>query len=124
MLWRFGLALILSATVASSDPLTFAGKIALRSDLDGFGGLSAIEMRSGDEAIVLSDRGRAFSFNIDRAAQTVTAQPVPIPWTDRDTEGLAWANGQLFFSFEGPAVRAPELGRTLKAKKQLSIGPG
>ncbi|WP_299047474.1 esterase-like activity of phytase family protein [uncultured Tateyamaria sp.] len=113
MLWRSGLALILCATAALSDPLTFVWRTALDADLPRFGGFSAIEMQTQDAAIVLSDRGSAFAFSIDRRARHVAARPVGIAWADRDTEGLAWANGQLFFSFEGPAEVGRSNGRVL-----------
>jgi len=103
MLWRSGLALILATSAACADPLTFMGRFTLGSELAGFGGLSAIEMQTGDSAIVLSDRGRAFALTIDRATPDITARAVRNPEPGRDSEGLAWAAGQLYFSYEKPA---------------------
>ena len=103
MRWRPGLALIFAAGAGAADPLTFVRAIPLTSDLPGFGGLSAIEMVGPNQAILLSDRGAAFTLGMDRAASAyqITAQTQPRP--HRDSEGLAYAGDTLFFSYEGPA---------------------
>ncbi|APX13311.1 esterase-like activity of phytase family protein [Tateyamaria omphalii] len=102
MLWRSGLALILTVTTATADPLTFVRSWTLVSDRADFGGLSAIEMDSGDRAIVLSDRGPLFTLALDRAAMTVQIGTTPQPHPDRDSEGLARTDDTLFFSYEDP----------------------
>lgn len=113
MLWRSGLALILSAAAACADPLTFTGRFALASEHEGFGGLSAIEMQAGDRALVLSDRGKAFALSIDRTNRRITTQPAQNPKPGRDSEGLAWAAGTLFFSYENPAKVFDSAGKAL-----------
>ncbi|WP_415404979.1 esterase-like activity of phytase family protein [Tateyamaria sp. SN3-11] len=113
MRWRPGLALILAATGASADPLTHVRTIPLASGLAGFGGLSAIEMRGPDRAIVLSDRGQAFALVLDREAESVTITTAAQPQPHRDSEGLAYAGDQLFFSYEGPAEVVAQDGTTL-----------
>ncbi len=112
MCWRPGLALILAACGANADPLTFQRSITLRSDLHGFGGLSAIERQGSEGAIVLSDRGQAFALAFDAKGRTaITAIDQPRP--HRDTEGLAWAADTLYFSYEGPAEVVDQSGKSL-----------
>lgn len=113
MLWRSGLALILLATAALSDPLTFMGQMEPKADLPGFGGLSAIEMQSGGSALVLSDRGTAFTLTLERDEDRVTATAAQTAWPKRDSEGLAWAGNRLYVSYEGPAEVATAMGRVL-----------
>ncbi|WP_299607807.1 esterase-like activity of phytase family protein [uncultured Tateyamaria sp.] len=124
MLWRSGLALILTAVAAVAEPLSFVGQHPLASDLPGFGGLSAIEMRSGTSALVLSDRGMSFALTLDRDAQRVTAEPVPVAWENRDSEGLAWASNRLYVSYEGPAEVSTASGRALPRAPNYWIFPG
>ena len=113
MRWRSSLALILFGCSAQADPLTFQRAVTLQSDLPGFGGLSAIEMRDPGSAIVLSDRGQAFTltFGPDRRDITVAATDQPQP--HRDSEGLAFAGETLFFSYEGPGEVVDQSGRAL-----------
>jgi len=106
MLWRSGLALILSATSALAEPLTFIQSWPLSSDRQDFGGLSAIEVSNADSAIVLSDRGMAFALALDRSTGVVTIEPSDQPYPERDSEGLARAGDMLYFSYEGPAAIA------------------
>lgn len=102
MRWCLSLALIFAPCLSAADPLTFQRQILLQSDLPGFGGLSAIEMRGPDSAIVLSDRGHVFilTFDPDTRQPSITSGTQPHP--DRDSEGLAYAGDTLFFSYEGP----------------------
>ncbi|MBY5933655.1 esterase-like activity of phytase family protein [Tateyamaria omphalii] len=103
MLWRSGLALILTAAAATADPLTFVRSWTMVSDRADFGGLSAIEMEDGNAAIVLSDRGALFTLALDRDALTVDIGSATQPRPDRDSEGLARSGDTLYFSYEGPA---------------------
>lgn len=123
MLWRLGGALSLWATVALAEPLTFVRALPLSSDAAGFGGLSAIETRDGQSALVLSDRGAAFRLRIDRMAGTVDITPATQPHPGRDSEGLAWAGGNLFFSYEGPASVARATGEVLRAPPAFAALP-
>ena len=102
MLWRTGLALILSAFAATAEPLTFVQSWSLDGGGADFGGLSAIEMEGGDAALVLSDRGKAFALTIDRSAGTITIGRASQPYPNRDSEGLARTGDTLYFSYEGP----------------------
>ncbi|WP_299209746.1 esterase-like activity of phytase family protein [uncultured Tateyamaria sp.] len=110
MLWRFGLALILSATAAFAEPLTFIQSWPLRSDRSDFGGLSAIEISDSNSAIVLSDRGTAFALTLDRSTRSITIEPASQPYPNSDSEGLARAGDTLYFSYEGPAAIAAQDG--------------
>lgn len=110
MLWRSGLALILTAAAATADPLTFVQSWPLVSDRRDFGGLSAIEMVDGSAAVVLSDRGKVFALTLDRNAQSVTIASADQPHPNRDSEGLAQGGGRLYFSYEGPAAIAAHDG--------------
>ncbi|MEX0369777.1 MAG: esterase-like activity of phytase family protein [Tateyamaria sp.] len=103
MLWRSGLALILGATAATADPLTFVRSWTLHADRPDFGGLSAIEMVDGDAAVVLSDRGKLFVLELDRATGAVSIDRADQPHPNRDSEGLARTGDTLYFSYEGPA---------------------
>lgn len=113
MLWRLSLALSLAVSCLHADPLTLQGRFTIGADLAGFGGLSAIEMRTADQALVLSDRGRAFTLSIDRGARRISAAPAQNPRPRRDSEGLAWAGGTLYFSYEDPAQVVAADGRAL-----------
>lgn len=116
MLVRFGVAVAFAATSACAEApaLTFLKRTALTSDLDGFGGLSAIEVYAGGaEAIVLSDRGAAFALTFDRPAGTYTIAPRRQPQPERDSEGLALGENDLFFSYEGPGEVRSDAGTLL-----------
>ncbi|MEO9683545.1 MAG: esterase-like activity of phytase family protein [Tateyamaria sp.] len=113
MRWRLSLALILAPCLAHADPLTFQRATPLRSDLLGFGGLSAIEMQGPDNAIVLSDRGQAFTLTFDPDKRQPKISPTAQPRPHRDSEGLAYAGGTLFFSYEGPGEIVTRSGTTL-----------
>ncbi|KIC49607.1 esterase-like activity of phytase family protein [Tateyamaria sp. ANG-S1] len=102
MLWRSGLALILTAATATADPLTFVRSWTLVSDRPDFGGLSAIEMDNPYSAFVLSDRGTLFTLTLDRVTQSVDIDVAQQPYPNRDSEGLALAGDTLFFSYEDP----------------------
>ncbi|GGX37954.1 hypothetical protein GCM10007385_00890 [Tateyamaria omphalii] len=121
MLWRSGLALILSATAALADPLTFIQSWTLTSDRSDFGGLSAIEMSGPNSAIVLSDRGMAFALTLDRSIRNVTIAPTNQPYPNRDSEGLARAGDTLYFSYEGPAVIAAQDGTRIPAHPDFAL---
>jgi len=117
MLVRFGVAVAFSAASVCADPapfLTYLDRSDLVSDLDGFGGLSAIEVfDAGAQAIVLSDRGAAFRITFDRITGTRTVTNHPQPQPKRDSEGLALGNGSLFFSYEGPGEVRSDTGAVL-----------
>ncbi|MEO0401165.1 MAG: esterase-like activity of phytase family protein, partial [Pseudomonadota bacterium] len=113
MCWRFGLALILAGAPALGDPLTFVRAVPLVSDLPGFGGLSAIEMREPGRAILLSDRGAAFTLTLARAQGQYIVAPSTQPQPHRDSEGLAYSADALFFSYEGPAQIVAQDGTAL-----------
>lgn len=110
MLWRLGLALILTAVAVQADPLTHIRTIPLVTKDEGFGGLSGIETLDGQRMIVLSDRGKAFWLDIDRASHAVTVTPTRQPQPQRDSEGLAYAGDRLVFSYEDPAFIVDENG--------------
>ncbi|WP_147111793.1 esterase-like activity of phytase family protein [Tateyamaria sp. syn59] len=110
MLWRSGLALILTAATATADPLTFVRSWTLVSDRAEFGGLSAIEMDNADSAVVLSDRGALFTLTLDRSTRTVLIEAAEQPYPDRDSEGLARTIDTLFFSYEDPGRIAADDG--------------
>ncbi|WP_299287758.1 esterase-like activity of phytase family protein [uncultured Tateyamaria sp.] len=116
MCWRSGLALITATWVcgtAWADPLTFVRAVPLTSGLPGFGGISAIETRDGSTAVLLSDRGAAFSVSLNRAAGTYEVARLSQPQPDRDSEGLAYSGGDLFYSYEGPGEVVDQQGKAL-----------
>lgn len=117
MLVRFGVAVTFYAASACADPasfLTYLDRSDLVSDLDGFGGLSAIEVfDAGARAIVLSDRGAAFNINFDRVTGERTVSRRPQPQPKRDSEGLALGDRDLFFSYEGPGEVRSDAGAVL-----------
>lgn len=115
MCWRSGLALILWIGAAQAEGLTFLRAVPMMSDLNGFGGLSAIEMQDGNSAVVLSDRGQAFTLSFDRSSGAIDAAPATQPRPNRDSEGLALAAGQMFYSYEGPAEIVAADGTQLPA---------
>lgn len=103
MCWRLSVALILSASTSLADPLTFLRSIPL----DALGGVSAIEVeQDGQAAFVLSDRGTAHRFTIQRTGDgglisNITSVDLPYPaW---DIEGLAISEAGTFVSYEDPA---------------------
>jgi len=104
MRWRSGLALICIAGTGAADPLAFVQSWPLSSDRADFGGLSAIEMVDGDTALVLSDRGAAFTLRLDREARIADIGIATQPRPNRDSEGLARTDDTLFFSYEGPGA--------------------
>ena len=99
-----GVALSLFGFTATAEPLTYIRSMPLISDLPTFGGISAIEMQNpGIRAMVLSDRGAAFTITLDRTAQSYVIAAVQQPQPHRDSEGLAQSDKHMFFSYEGPA---------------------
>ncbi|MEO1363997.1 MAG: esterase-like activity of phytase family protein [Pseudomonadota bacterium] len=99
-----GLAIALCAGTATAEPaLSHVRSVTLQSDLPDFGGLSAIETTDGTSFVVLSDRGQAYDLTFDRGQNAVRIAPRPQPAPDRDSEGLAYAGDDLFYSYEGPA---------------------
>ncbi|WP_415922587.1 esterase-like activity of phytase family protein [Tateyamaria sp. SN6-1] len=87
--------------------------VTLTSDDPAFGGLSAIETRDGSTFVVLSDRGQAYEIAIDRTTSKPRITPRTQPAPQRDSEGLAYAGSNLFFSYEGPAEIRTETGERL-----------
>lgn len=111
MRWRLSLALTFAAASVAAQPLTWQRSVTLRSDLPGFGGLSAIEMRGPDAAIVLSDRGQAFVLGFE--GPHISVKTMDQPQSHRDSEGLAFAGDDLFFSYEGPGEVVAQSGKRL-----------
>ncbi|MEX0312412.1 MAG: esterase-like activity of phytase family protein [Tateyamaria sp.] len=103
MFRRIGLALILGASPALADPLIYVRSWPMHADRPDFGGLSAIEMVDADAAVVLSDRGKLFVMELDRASGSVEIERANQPHPNRDSEGLARTEDTLYFSYEGPA---------------------
>ncbi|MEP1201867.1 esterase-like activity of phytase family protein [Tateyamaria sp.] len=103
MRWRLSGALILSASASLADPLTFLRTIPL----DGLGGVSAIEVeQDGQAAFVLSDRGTAHRFTIERTddgGRIKNVESITLPYPAWDIEGLAINNKTTFLSYEDPA---------------------
>lgn len=123
MRWRLSFALILAPCLATADPLTFQRALLLQSDMPGFGGLSAIEMQGPDSAIVLSDRGQAFTLTFDPETRQPTITPSTQPRPNRDSEGLAYAAGTLFFSYEGPGRVVAQSGKALPIHPDFATFP-
>ena len=123
MRWRFSCALILAASAACADPLTFVRATTLAADVRDFGGLSAIEMEGPDSAIVLSDRGQAFSLAFDRTTGAIAVARMVQPRPDRDSEGLAFAAGRLYFSYEGPAEIFTQSGQAIDPHPDFATLP-
>ena len=123
MRWRISLALILAASAGCADPLTFVRATTLAGDVREFGGLSAIEMQDPDSAIVLSDRGQAFVLKFDRSTGAITVARMDQPRPDRDSEGLAYAAGRLYFSYEGPAEIAAQSGPAIEPHPDFATLP-
>ena len=112
-----GLALILSASASLAEPLTFLRTMPLT----GLGGVSAIEVEdAGRTALVLSDRGAGYRFDILRDGQTAriaNVTDVMLPFPHRDTEGLAVADGKTFLSYEAPAEVSTLSGQVLPSPR-------
>ena len=99
-----GLAIALCAGAATADPaLHHVRSVTVQSELPDFGGLSAVETTDGTSFVVLSDRGQAYDLTFDRGWNAISIAPRPHPAPDRDSEGLAYAGADLFYSYEGPA---------------------
>ena len=88
---------------AAGDTLTFVRSWTLTAPAASFGGLSAIETTDGTAFVVLSDRGQAFDLTLDRTQGSTTVRFREQPAPERDSEGLALSETNLFFSYEGPA---------------------
>lgn len=117
----FRLAVLLAAVAApvmsqESGSVRFVGSLSLRESLDGFGGLSGLELSDDGRAFwVVSDEGTLFSGNIVRQEDDAIAGIAdlsghllrypggePVRGYRNDAEGLAMgADGTLFISFEG-----------------------
>ncbi|MEO0939482.1 MAG: esterase-like activity of phytase family protein [Pseudomonadota bacterium] len=107
MFRRLGLALSLLPACALAQTATLEAQLALRSELPGFGGLSAVELsEDGTRAHALSDRGAAFSLILVRKDGRLTDAQVSAwngPVIAGDSEGLAIGAGKSVYSTEGPA---------------------
>ena len=104
----------MSALPAPAQPAREVGNVMLRSGLDGFGGLSGIEVDDdGVGFLALSDRGALFEGTLERRDGTLTAARIhggvrlldqrgrPLTEHLSDSEGLARApDGTLYISFE------------------------
>jgi len=123
MRWRLSVALIFSASASLADPLTFLRTIPL----DNLGGVSAIEVEvEGQAAIVLSDRGTAHRFTIERTkdgGRISDVESVSLPYPTWDIEGLAVSNTSTFLSYEDPAGISTLDGEVLPSPREFYALP-
>lgn len=107
MFWRSCVALILATALEAAPSFEFVSRTRLISDLEHFGGLSGIEMQDGgNQALVLSDRGRLFEVFLDRSSDGATkgSRIKFVGWFGGDSEGLAIREPKKWYvSFEWPA---------------------
>jgi hypothetical protein len=131
--------LAVAGPVPASPEARFLGAIKLDGvELEGLGGLSAIEMGAGGEAaVILSDRGRFFPVRITREAGRIASVGigagvvltdgrgrVPRDRAAMDSEGLArLPDGQLVLSFEGE-MRMAVHGADGRERRRHAPPPG
>lgn len=107
------IVLALCPLTAQAQTLVPAGRVVVESDLEGFGGLSGIEVYPDGNFLTISDRGKFFSGTITRVGgiiESVTissplpildSQGMPLDKRNTDAEGLAVGpDGTIYISFE------------------------
>lgn len=111
---RIILVLLFLPTIAIAQSLTPAGKIALKSDLESFGGLSGIEVHTDGSFLAISDTGNFVEGNIERidgkirSATVLPPQPIldskgaPLTGHNTNAESMAiGSSGEILIAFEG-----------------------
>ena len=106
--------LLLLPMLANAQVLTPAGKIVLKLDLEGFGGLSGIEMSADGSFLAISDQGNFIEGTITRIdgeirdATIAPLRPIldskgnPLTSYHTNAEGLAIGpDGDIYIAFEG-----------------------
>jgi len=129
------LALMLGAAPAVADA-ELVGQIVWREFVDGFGGISGIEIDAkGDTFVAISDRGLFLTGNLAREDGQITkaeltgirpildAAGIWLTGNENDSEGLAVASdGRIFVSFEGD-TRVQSYARTDAAPEPTADHP-
>ena len=85
---RIFLVLLLLPMFASAQPLTPAGRIVLKSDLEGFGGLSGIEVFTDGHFLAITDKGRFIEGNITRIDGEIRKVTFSAPRMLLDSKGI------------------------------------
>ena len=110
---RLVLFLFLLPVLASAGALVPSGRIVWKSDVEGFGGLSGIEVAQDGTFLAISDRGMFFEGRLLHSAGRLSGveltgrAPIldskgrPLDARNTDAEGLAMTpEGRFFVSFE------------------------
>lgn len=111
---RLVVLLLLLPLLAQAQTLTPAGRIVLKLDLEGFGGLSGIEVNPDGNFLAISDQGQFIKGGITRIDGEITGaiiaplRPIldtkgkPLTGYHTNAEGLAIGpDGEIYIAFEG-----------------------
>lgn len=106
--------LLILPTLAASQSLTFAGRVVIKFDVEGFGGLSGIEILSSGDFLAITDQGNFIEGGITRIngeIRSVTLRaprPIldskgdPLDGLNTNAEAIAIGpDGSIYVAFEG-----------------------